>query len=127
VHRSDGYPTVETYDFIGQHRLAARADKRDRRSYVPRCFAAGNRKDCRTFYGRAANAAAMSMENRPMPENASQMELDERIALLRRNISELMEQATGASGAAVEEALANRLSEQQDILNELLKKREAMG
>jgi hypothetical protein len=69
----------------------------------------------------------MSMENRPMPENASQMELDERIALLRRNISELMEQATGASGAAVEETLSNRLSEQQDMLDELLKKREAMG
>ena len=62
-----------------------------------------------------------------MPDNASQRDLDERIALLRRNISELMEQATGASGAAAEEALANRLSEQQDMLNELLKKREAMG
>ena len=62
-----------------------------------------------------------------MPENASQMELDERIAIVRRNISELMEQATGASGAAVEERLAARLNEQQDLLNELLKKREAMG
>ena len=62
-----------------------------------------------------------------MPGNASQTELDERIALLRRNIAELMEQATGASGAAVEEALANRLSQQQDMLNEQLKKREAMG
>lgn len=60
-----------------------------------------------------------------MPENASQTELDERIALLRRNIAELMEQATGASGAAVEEALADRLSEQQDMLNELLKQRES--
>jgi hypothetical protein len=62
-----------------------------------------------------------------MPENTSQTELDDRIALLRRNISELMEQATGASGAAVEEALADRLSEQQDMLNELLKQREAKG
>lgn len=62
-----------------------------------------------------------------MPENASQTELDEHIALLRRNIAELMEQATGASGAAVEEALADRLSEQQDMLNELLKQREAKG
>ena len=62
-----------------------------------------------------------------MSENASQMELDERIALLRRNIADLMEQATGASGAAVEEALANRLGEQQDMLNELLKQREAKG
>ncbi|CAH1676099.1 conserved hypothetical protein [Hyphomicrobiales bacterium] len=62
-----------------------------------------------------------------MPENASQMELDERIAIARRNIAELMEQATGVSGAAAEERLANRLNEQQDLLNELLKKREAMG
>ncbi|UZF94327.1 hypothetical protein [Bosea sp. NBC_00550] len=60
-----------------------------------------------------------------MPENAS--DLDGRIAIARKNISELMEQATGASGAAVEESLATRLNEQQDLLNDLLKKREAMG
>jgi small-conductance mechanosensitive channel len=62
-----------------------------------------------------------------MPGNADRTELDDRIAIARRNISELMEQATGASGAAVEESLANRLNEQQDLLNELLKQREAMG
>lgn len=62
-----------------------------------------------------------------MPGNADRAELDDRIAIARRNISELMEQATGASGAAVEESLANRLNEQQDLLNELLKQREAMG
>lgn len=62
-----------------------------------------------------------------MPESASQMDLNDRIALLRRNIAELMEQATGASGAAVEESIATRLREQQDMLDELLKKRETMG
>ncbi len=62
-----------------------------------------------------------------MPGNADRAELDDRIAIARRNISELMEQATGASGAAVEESLANRLNEQQDLLNELLKQREALG
>lgn len=62
-----------------------------------------------------------------MPENAERAELDDRIAIVRRNISELMEQATGASGAAVEESLANRLNEQQDLLDELLKQREALG
>lgn len=62
-----------------------------------------------------------------MPGNADRAELDDRIAIVRRNISELMEQATGASGAAVEESLANRLNEQQDLLNELLKQREALG
>ena len=62
-----------------------------------------------------------------MSEGASKMELDERIALIRNNISDLMEQASGASGAAVEESIANRLNEQQDMLNDLLKKREALG
>jgi len=62
-----------------------------------------------------------------MPGNSDRTELDDRIAIVRRNISELMEQATGASGAAVEESLANRLNEQQDLLNELLKQREAKG
>lgn len=62
-----------------------------------------------------------------MPENAGRVELDDRIAIVRGNISDLMEQATGASGAASEERLAARLNEQQDLLNELLKKREALG
>ena len=62
-----------------------------------------------------------------MPGNSDRTELDDRIAIVRRYISELMEQATGASGAAVEESLANRLNEQQDLLNELLKQREAKG
>lgn len=62
-----------------------------------------------------------------MPGNSDRTELDDRIAIVRRNIAELMEQATGASGAAVEESLANRLNEQQDLLNALLKQREAKG
>jgi hypothetical protein len=62
-----------------------------------------------------------------MSEVASKMELDERIALVRNNISDLMEQASGASGAAMEESIADRLNEQQDMLNDLLKRREALG
>lgn len=52
--------------------------------------------------------------------------LDDRIALLRRNISDLMEQATVASGAATEERLAARLNELQDQLGALLKERDRM-
>ncbi|KFC75896.1 hypothetical protein FG93_00036 [Bosea sp. LC85] len=62
-----------------------------------------------------------------MPENASKQELDEQIAIARRNIADLMEQATATSGSGAEEAIANRLNEQQDRLNKLLKQREAMG
>lgn len=62
-----------------------------------------------------------------MPENASKQELDEQIAIARRNIADLMEQATATSGSGAEEAIANRINEQQDRLNKLLKQREAMG
>jgi hypothetical protein len=53
--------------------------------------------------------------------------LDERIALLRRTISDLMEQATAASGSATEESIAARLDDLQQRLNTLLKEREALG
>ncbi|KRE11351.1 hypothetical protein ASE63_20265 [Bosea sp. Root381] len=49
--------------------------------------------------------------------------LEERIALTRRNISELTERAAVANGAAAEERLANLLSDQQDLLNCLLEQR----
>lgn len=52
--------------------------------------------------------------------------LDTRIALARRTISELTERAAVANGAATEERLANLLSDQQDLLNGLIKEREAV-
>lgn len=62
-----------------------------------------------------------------MAEDAHWADLDEQIAIVRANIADLTEQATSASGAASEERLATRLNEQQDLLAELLKKREAKG
>lgn len=62
-----------------------------------------------------------------MPSDAARAELDDQIAIIRANISELTEQATGVSGAAAEERVATRLAEQQERLDALLKKREAMG
>lgn len=53
--------------------------------------------------------------------------LEERIALARRNIEDLTAQATGVSGAAAEERLATRLSEQQDLLNDLLRQESEMA
>lgn len=57
----------------------------------------------------------------------AEMVLDERVALVRRNISDLMQQAAAVSGAAAEENLAARLTEQQELLDRLLKEREALG
>ena len=62
-----------------------------------------------------------------MLDKTERADLDRQIAIVRANISELMEQATGVSGAAAEERLADRLSEQQEQLDVLLKKREALG
>lgn len=61
-----------------------------------------------------------------MASEATLQDLAERIAITRRNISELMEQAAAASGAASEDRLAARLNDQQDILNQLLKEQAAL-
>lgn len=49
--------------------------------------------------------------------------LDREIALLRRQIADLTEQATAASGSAQEERLTDLINEKQDRLNELLTQR----
>ncbi|GAU84161.1 hypothetical protein BIWAKO_04093 [Bosea sp. BIWAKO-01] len=38
-----------------------------------------------------------------------------------------MERATATSGSGAEEAIANRINDQQDLLTALLKQREAIG
>lgn len=52
--------------------------------------------------------------------------LNDRIAILRDNIRQLTEQAAGSSGAADEERTADRIAEQQDELDALLKQRDAL-
>jgi hypothetical protein len=57
---------------------------------------------------------------------ASLVELDERIAVLRDNIRELTEQAAALSGAQDETLAADRIADQERLLAELLKQREAL-
>lgn len=52
-------------------------------------------------------------------------ELDNRIAIVRDNIRQLTEQATGSSGAFNEERTAERIAQQQDELDALIKERES--
>ena len=54
-------------------------------------------------------------------------ELDQRIAILRDNLRELVEQAAGYSGAANEALYADRISDQEARLEALLKEREALS
>ena len=51
----------------------------------------------------------------------STSELANRIAILRDNLRQLTEQAAAQSGAANEERLANRIEDQSQELDELLK------
>jgi hypothetical protein len=53
-------------------------------------------------------------------------ELEDRIAILRDNIRQLTEQAAGSSGAADEERTANRIAEQNEELQKLVKQRDAL-
>jgi hypothetical protein len=61
-----------------------------------------------------------------MTENATLTELNTRIAAIRDNIRELIEQAAVYSGAADQERTADRIADQEAQLAALLKKRDAL-
>jgi hypothetical protein len=56
----------------------------------------------------------------------SRSELDDRIAILRDNIRQLIEQAAASSGAADESRNADRLADQNEELQRLIKQRDAL-
>jgi len=53
-------------------------------------------------------------------------EIDERIAAVRENLTELTEQAAAYSGAAVEELTAQRIADQEAQLDLLSKQRDQL-
>jgi len=53
-------------------------------------------------------------------------ELEDRIAITRDNIRQLIEQAAGSSGAEDEERNADRLAQQNEELERLIKQRDAL-
>jgi hypothetical protein len=57
----------------------------------------------------------------------SRAELDDRIAILRDNIRQLIEQAAGSSGATDEDRNADRIAKQTEELEKLIKQRDAIG
>ena len=54
-------------------------------------------------------------------------ELEQRMAIVRDNIRQLTEQAAGSSGAADEARNADRIAEQSEELQRLIKQRDALG
>jgi uncharacterized small protein (DUF1192 family) len=64
-----------------------------------------------------------------MSNNASLSlaELDARIAIVRDNIRQLIEQAAAYSGAGDEDRAADRLAQQNEELEKLVKQRDALA
>jgi hypothetical protein len=58
--------------------------------------------------------------------SVSLAELNDRIAILQNNIRELVEQAAAASGGQSEERLADRIEQQNEELERLMKEREVL-
>ena len=53
-------------------------------------------------------------------------ELNDRVAVIRDNIRQLVEQAAASSGAQDEERISGRIAQQQDELDKLVKERDAL-
>jgi hypothetical protein len=65
----------------------------------------------------------MNMSN---DNSLSLTELNDRIAILRDNIRQLVEQAAASSGAQDEERTSGRMAQQQEELDRLVKARDAI-
>jgi hypothetical protein len=60
-----------------------------------------------------------------MNDTLSLAELDDRIAVLRDNLRQLVEQAAGASGSQNEERTADRIAQQEEELSKLVLERDS--
>jgi hypothetical protein len=60
------------------------------------------------------------------PPPAPVTELDNRIAIVRANLRELVDQAASSAGAANEELLSQRIAEQEERLKLLMKERDEL-
>jgi uncharacterized small protein (DUF1192 family) len=82
---------------------------------------------------RSESRLPLLIQVRPIKESTmsndnslSLAELNDRIAILRDNIRQLVEQAAASSGAQDEERTSGRMSQQQEELDRLVKARDAM-
>src|ERR1700733_2369406 len=80
------------------------------------------------LHSRAMARRCQSRGNQPMSNDnsLSLSELDDRIAVLRDNIRQLVEQAAASSGAQDEERTSGRMAQQQEELDKLVKARNAL-
>lgn len=72
-------------------------------------------------------AAAPTQAPAPAPPPAPVTELDNRIAIVRANLRELVDQAASSAGAANEELLSQRIAEQEERLRRLMQERDDLA
>ena len=79
-----------------------------------------------------SDGEALNLSNSREPTDMSKdnslslPELDGRIAVLRDNIRQLIEQAAASSGARDEERMSDRIAQQQEELEKLVKARDEL-
>jgi uncharacterized small protein (DUF1192 family) len=79
-----------------------------------------------------SDGEALNLSNSREPTDMSKdnslslPELDNRIAILRDNIRQLVEQAAASSGAQDDERTSERMAQQQEELDRLIKARDAL-
>ena len=102
---------------------------------------AGKRPAAKKAAVRKAAAKKAISKRRPAPEKAAARrkpippkapspalaEIDQRIALVRNNLRDLMEQAAATSGSGSEEALNDRITGQEAELQRLRQERDALA
>jgi len=77
-------------------------------------------------FGAGAEAGPVAETKAMANMGPTLVELDQRIAAIRENIRELVEQAAAFSGAADDELVSQRIADQQARLDRLTKEREAI-
>ena len=102
--------------------LASRRQEHPRQSTIT----LGSSRATPYYKGSRSLPLAFGRERKAMTDDATLTELNTRIAAIRENIRELIEQAAAYSGAADQERTADRIADQETQLAALLKKRDAL-
>ncbi len=108
-------------------RKSRKAAKKASKTRKPRAAA---KKAAATRKPRAAAKKALAtrkMKAAVAAGASTTLELDDRIAIVRTNLRELVEQATSHSGASDEERMSQRIAEQEAKLELLMKQREELS
>src|SRR5262245_57189275 len=114
-----------------KRRVAGKAAAATRKRRAAGKKAAATRKPTAAVAVRAevdAGAGTPPVQRPRAPEFSPNVaELDQRIAVVRNNLRELVEQTASYSGAAGEELISQRISQQETKLEALIKQRDELA